>query len=223
MSDLSSFGVGSIWRKRVAPHAFELRRVEALEGDRVRASTHATGTKDSFYTYEFEDLYAPLALNNAISIAGSGHRPEHIATGRYSLEQVREKIYTFYVDLFNWLKPREVISGLARGFDLWLAWAAIEANAPLVGAMPHPDQARGWLEDDQREWEAIVKQYAEVHVISDRYWQKEGDNAMYARNRWMIDRGDVLTSFWQGTKGGTAHANDYAVLIGKTRLVINAI
>lgn len=219
---LNDFKIGSIWRKRVAPATFELRRIEETNGRKIVTSSHV-GLKD-FYDYEFVDLFAPLVDDaSSISFAGSGHRPEHIVTGKRSVEEIRGKIYDFYVDLFNWLRPREVISGLARGFDLWLAWAAIEANTPLIGAVPHPDQCRGWPEDDVKEWETITKHHAEVHVVSPTYWQRDGDNALYARNRWMVDRCTHLTSFWQGTRGGTAWTNDYAIKCDKPRLVINSI
>ena len=220
---LSQFGVGSIWRKRVAPAHFELRRVLMIAEHRVYTSSHINVDK-IFFDYEFCDLYAPLGVDpSQISLAGSGHRPEHIARGKLTIEEVREKIFGFYVDLLRWLRPKEVISGLARGFDLWLAWAAIESDTPLIGACPFPQQARQWSEDDQLEWKAVMDAATEVHTVSPTFWEKDGDNALHARNRWMVDRGTHLTSFWQGTRGGTAHANDYAVLVGRPRLVINTL
>jgi len=224
MSDLESFGAGSVWRKRVAPAAFELRRIKGIYDRRVYTTTHLHEDVDSFYDYEFEDLYAPLVADgHSISIAGSGHRPEHIVTGKYTVEEIRSKIFTFYVDLLRWLHPKEVISGLARGFDLWLAWAAIETDTKLIGAIPHPEQAYGWSEDDQKEWTTVRDACAETHVISPTYWQRDGDNAMFTRDRWMVDRCTHLTSFWQGTRGGTAYTNDYAIKCGKPRLVIASI
>lgn len=223
IAELQQFGIGSIWRKRVAPAHFELRKVLAIENHRVATSSHINGDK-SFFDYEFCEFYAPLTNDpGSISLAGSGHRPEHIARGKLTIEEVREKIFGFYVDLLRWLGPREVISGLARGFDMWLAWAAIGADVPLVGACPYPTQARQWDEDDQQEWKAIVDAASEIHMVSPTFWEKNSDNALYARNRWMVDRGTHLTSFWQGTRGGTAHANDYTVLVGKPRLVINTL
>lgn len=222
ISEFASFGVGSIWRKRVAPLTFELRRIEETRTHRVITSSHV-GDRE-FYDYEFLDLYAPLARDeHSIILAGSGHRPEHIATGRYTVDEVRDKIYDFYVDLLRWVRVREVVSGLARGFDLWLAWAALESDTRLVGAIPHPEQTRGWPEESKDEWRTIVKNCAEVETISPAYWEKDGDNALYARNRWMVDRCTHLTSFWQGTRGGTAWTNDYAVACGKPRLVINGV
>lgn len=221
--ELQQFGIHSIWRKRVAPLVFELRRVEGIQGHRVITSSHINGDRE-FYDYEFADLYSPLWIDESeIILAGSGHRPEHIATGRHTLEEVRGKIFDFYVDLLKWLRCREVISGLARGFDLWLAWAALETDTRLVGAIPHPEQTRGWPIESQDEWISVVESCAEVHTISPTYWAKEGDNALYARNRWMVDRCTHLTSFWQGTRGGTAWTNDYAVASEKPRLMISGI
>jgi uncharacterized phage-like protein YoqJ len=222
---LRHFGVDSIWRKRVAPAHFELRRVLSIADHKVHTSSHINGDK-TFFDYEFCDLYAPLGAEpSAISLAGSGHRPEDIARGARTLEEVRSQIYAFYVDLLRWLRPREVISGLARGFDLWLAWAAIETDTKLIGAAPYPSQANGpdWNAEEVAEWRALTAACAEMHMVSLRYWEKDGDNALHARNRWMVDRGTHLTSFWQGTRGGTANANDYAVKTGKPRLVINTL
>lgn len=217
------FALNSIWRKRVAPRTFELRRIEAVDDHKVVTSSH-TGIERTFHNYEFNEIFAPLVADgSSIILAGSGHRPEHIALGAQTLSEVRTKIFDFYVDLFTWLRPREVISGLARGFDLWLAWAALESDTRLIGACPYPQQVQGWPEEEAGEWEAIQRFCAEVHTVSPSYWAREGDNALYARNRWMIDRCTHLTSFWQGTRGGTAWTNDYAIARGKPRLVINAL
>lgn len=221
--DLQKYGVGSIWQKRGAPAHFELRRIVAIEQYRIHTESHINGDRE-FYDYEFLDLYAPLGLEpSQIVLAGSGHRPEHINRGNRTLDEVRSQIYRFYVDLLKWLKPRWVISGLARGFDMWLGWAAIEADVKLVGAVPHSGQTHGWSAEDQLEWRGLLDACAETHVLSPAYWEKDGDNALYARNRWMVDRCTHLTSFWQGTRGGTAHANDYAVLTKKSRLMINTL
>lgn len=227
LPELSQFGVGSIWSKRVAPACFELRKIVGITKNSIISESHADEGR-THYDYVFCDLYAPLTNDpSTISLAGSGHRPEHISLGFKAswvgLPEVRLKLFNFYVDLLRWLRPKEVISGLARGFDLWFAWAAVESDTKLIGACPFPQQARQWEEDDQKEWKAIVDYHAEVHVVSPTFWEKDGDNALYARNRWMVDRCTHLTSFWQGTRGGTAWTNDYAVKIGKPRLVINTL
>ena len=221
--ELQQFGVGSIWRKRVAPAHFELRRITAIEQYRIHTESHINGPRE-FYDYEFVDLYAPLTNDpGSLVLAGSGHRPEHIARGNRTLEEVRDQIFGFYVDLLRWLRPREIVTGLARGFDMWFGWAGVQAGVPVVGAKPYPEQVRGWAQEDAEEWSALADACAEVYTVSSHFWEKEGDNALHARNRWMIDRATHLTSFWQGTRGGTAHANDYAVLAGKPRLVINTL
>jgi hypothetical protein len=221
--ELQEFGVGSIWRKRVAPAAFELRRIESINSGKVISSSHRDDGR-THYDYEFADLFAPLAHDSSsISLAGSGHRPEHIARGNRTLEEVRYQIFGFYVDLLRWLRPKEIIMGMARGFDMWFGWAGVETETKLVAAIPYPLQPKGWSEDEFQEWTDLRRCASVELMISDRYWEKEGDNALYARNRWMIDRGTHLTSFWQGTRGGTAYTNDYAVSVGKTRLVINTL
>lgn len=222
LNDAADFKIGSVWRKRVAPATFELRRIEEISGRRIITSSHV-GPRD-FYDYEFVDLFAPLVSDaSSISFAGSGHRPEHIVTGKRSVEEIRDKIFDFYVDLLRWLQPKEVISGLARGFDLWLAWAALETEVKLIGAAPYRDHHSAWEQQDQGEFNSIWLLCDEQHVVSPTYWQRDGDNALYARNRWMVDRCTHLTSFWQGTRGGTAWTNDYAIKCDKPRLVISSI
>lgn len=227
--ELQQFGVGSIWQKRVAPAAFELRKILAVEKGRVHAESHVKDVKEFFYDYEFVDLFAPLTNDaGSLILAGSGHRPEDIATGFQApwvgIPEVRAKLFSFYKDLLSWLRPKEIISGLARGFDLWFAWAAVESEIPLIGAAPYRSQASGWDDSDAKEWEALTRFHCkELHFVSPSYWEKEGDNALYARNRWMVDRCTHLTTFFQGTRGGTAWTNDYAIKIGKPRLVINTL
>ena len=65
-------------------------------------------------------------------IAGTGHRPDKL--GGYSDDVLSKLIKLARTTLFD-LKPKKVISGMALGWDMALAYAALALTEPEVVAV----------------------------------------------------------------------------------------
>lgn len=140
-------------------------------------------------------------------VAGTGHRPDKLhLTKHYSLDN--------HLKLTAYLKAglpetgaTEVISGMAMGFDLALAHAAIQLMLPLTAAIPFAGHELRW--DD--EWRKICSDArcmaANVVIVSDgefETWKYQ------KRNEWMVDHCDKMLVMWDGSDGGTWNCLQYA-------------
>ena len=100
----------------------------------------------------------------------------------------------------------EIITGMARGWDLAIAKAAFDLGVPYCAAVPFPSQARLWKFHDQRDWELAMSRAARVVTLGrfalDKYFLQ--------CNEWMVDHSHELWSFWRGSPGGTSHCTLYA-------------
>lgn len=149
------------------------------------------------------------------SIVGTGHRPQHL--GGHS-DQLDLRLYHL---AHGWLAVqsdslgegvREVISGLALGWDTALALAALDLNIPLVAAIPCPDQPRFWKPQQIVTWKRIKDRASEVHIICPSY----AADCMQARNKFMVDRADTILALWNGKQSsGTYNCLRYAQFQGK--------
>jgi uncharacterized phage-like protein YoqJ len=141
-------------------------------------------------------------------IAGTGHRPNKLAA-HASLPKLHEFATTV---LASKLKPTRVISGMAVGWDIALAEAALGLGIPLVAAVPFKGQESRWPQDVQRRYSTLLGLAAEVVYVSEpgyEAWKYQ------KRNEWMTDQCHVLLALWNGSPGGTANCVRYAQKKGK--------
>lgn len=137
-------------------------------------------------------------------VAGTGHRA-HRLQGRDS--QVQGAIF----DLLNELKPTEVISGMADGFDMYLALAALELDIPLTAAVPF----MGHGSRVSQEVYDFIKSAAKQVVYTCEYEYK-GAWQYLLRDQWMVDNCDLLLACWDGVEGGgTYNTIKYAESVGR--------
>lgn len=139
-------------------------------------------------------------------LAGTGHRVFH-PSREYS---------TLLQTLFTELKPTQVISGMALGFDQWLAKEALRVDIPVLAAVPFEGQESVWPLYLQREYhlllDSIIDRGGTVHVVSDGGYSAA---KMHIRNHWMVDRADAVVAYYNGGPGGTKAAVAYANQQGK--------
>lgn len=142
-----------------------------------------------------------------ISIAATGHRPEKL--GGHNAETDQRTLETA-IDYLYYLKDKyeikELISGMALGWDTTVAIAAIQLKIPLICAIPFPQQPSKWPIESIAKWKAIKDQATEVHTISPRF----SPIAFQTRNTWMVDRAQILLMLWNGSSGGTGNCVLYA-------------
>jgi uncharacterized phage-like protein YoqJ len=81
-----------------------------------------------------------------------------------------------------------------------------------VAAVPFDGQERNWPCRVQQIYRQIIRQAAEVVIVSPGGFS---GRAMQARNEWMVDRCDYLAALWDGSSGGTANCIAYANTIGR--------
>lgn len=138
-----------------------------------------------------------------IIVSGTGHRPSKLV-GHETAIQLRTFDYLYE------LKPDEVISGMADGFDTYLALAALELDLPLTCAIPFRGH-RSKVSQDV--YDFIVAHAKRVVYVCDEPYK--GPWQFQTRNEWMVDSSTRLASCWDGTRGGTYNCIRYAVKVGR--------
>lgn len=142
-------------------------------------------------------------------VAGTGHRPDKL--GGYGYE-VRENLNSVAMDWLVENKVDKVISGGALGWDQALALAAWDLGIYLIMALPFEEFDSKWPPRTREFLKYINKNAQEVvYVCEPGYapWK------MQERNKWMVDRCDLVLALWDGTDGGTANCIKYANSINK--------
>lgn len=145
-----------------------------------------------------------------VIVAGTGHRPGKIGghqNERRNYELIKPKIINYLIKLHE-ARPVGtgdliVITGLAQGWDTWLAQAALEAPVPirLWGAIPFIGQERTWPSTAQERYYNILAE-CEDTVVCQGYQD---------RNEWMTNNCTILLACWNGEKsGGTYNCIQYA-------------
>jgi uncharacterized phage-like protein YoqJ len=140
-------------------------------------------------------------------IAGTGHRPYKLGGFAKSGWDLLVEFATLQLQR---LRPNEVISGMALGWDQALATAAIKINTPLIAAVPCEGHESRWDEESQRYYHTLLGKARKVVVVSPGAYVAK---MMMVRNKWMVDAlqsEDLLLALWDGSAGGTARTIVYA-------------
>ena len=116
----------------------------------------------------------------------------------------------------------DYISGVAMGFDTWVAEDVIEIKKhnpaiKLECAIPCPGQDAKWSLGDKTRRKKILRHSDSQPVICEHY----SSDCFHIRNRYMVDKSDVVVCCFDGQKGGTAYTVDYALKHGKIVIQIN--
>lgn len=141
-------------------------------------------------------------------VAGTGHRLHRFGN------MMPATVFSAALNYLEQTKPDKVISGMALGFDMYLAEAAILRGIPLIAAVPWVGHGTTWLELDRKIYLDLLEKAEEIAITSDI--EHYSVSVFSIRNRWMVDRADRLVSFWDGEPdGGTYDAITYATKLGK--------
>lgn len=106
----------------------------------------------------------------------------------------------------------EIITGMARGWDLKIAKAAMDAGLPYVAALPFPSQPNHWPKADQEDWAWCIQGASRVHVQS----RLALNSAYIGRDRWIVDHCDELWALDSGRRSGTHTTVLYAQEVRRT-------
>ena len=143
-------------------------------------------------------------------LAGTGHRPTKLGNEWDGVGHCSDWCRHCIQKAFERVKPEEVISGMALGFDTLFAEEALRAGIPLTAAVPFTGQENKWPETSQQRYRAICSQAEVVVVCSGGY----SPDKMQVRNQWMVDRCSILLACWDGSRGGTCNCVEYALKQG---------
>ena len=168
----------------------------------------------------------PSPLPPGTVLAGTGHRPEKLtlvdAHGvlRTAYEPaVTARVVALATAVLTRWQPSVVISGMALGWDLALAEAAVACGIPLQAFVPCESQPSRWAPAAQRHYATLLTQATEVRIVAPgpyAAWK------MTARNQAMVDAvgpTGVGATRWDGSRGGTADCVARAVAARRMMLV----
>jgi uncharacterized phage-like protein YoqJ len=176
-------------------------------------------------------------MDAAVKIAITGHRPDKLG-GYDANNPLRVHLRNRFKDVllslvaealtFRGTKPQdvEVYVGGALGFDIDAARVCAETVVPFVVAVPFPSQWKRWKPSDQAVYRNMLTYAKRVEYVSKVDPPKSDGvdsgaiNMMYARNRYMVDRCDIVVAAWDGSRGGTGHCVEYARQKGKEIIVL---
>lgn len=149
-----------------------------------------------------------------MTCAFSGHRPEKLPWGSNELDprctalkiQMEKEILALQARGIDWF-----LCGMARGTDLMFAQLVVELKKTrpltLEAVLPCRAQERQWDPKEQLRFRWLLDRCDEITCLEDAYSQ----GCMLRRNRYMVDRADVLLTVFDGNgKSGTGSTVAYA-------------
>ena len=97
-------------------------------------------------------------------------------------------------------------NGMAMGFDLLAAELVLELKkkypqVKLVACVPCYGQEKSFSDADKKRYVHILKKADECVVLSPHYF----NGCMQQRNRYMVERADVLIAYCHKEEGGAAY------------------
>lgn len=137
-------------------------------------------------------------------LAGTGHRPDKL--GGYGPE-ASVKVARLAVRVLEHYEPTIVISGMAQGWDMALAQAAVSLKIPYHAYVPFEGHHLVWPSATKAYYHALLARAAVTRICSAGDYSPK---AMQVRNQCMVDKCDLLVALWNGSPGGTANCLSYA-------------
>ncbi len=142
-------------------------------------------------------------------LAGTGHRPQKL--GGYD-PHTNKKVLEFAETVLRHYQPSTLLSGMAQGWDMALAQAAINLNIPFHAYVPFNGQELVWPSATRLYYKALLTHAQHVIVCSPGGYTKA---AMQIRNQRLVDDCELLVALWNGSPGGTANCIAYATFRDK--------
>lgn len=148
-------------------------------------------------------------------LSATGHRPNKL--GGYDTETKDGLVSFAELVIMEW-QPEKIISGVALGWDMAIATAAINCGIDLVCAVPFRDQWKRWTSDDIKAYQEILKKADQIVYVDELEGYECSEvsigkyhiEKMQLRNKWMVDNSDGILALWNATPGGTKNCVDYA-------------
>lgn len=158
----------------------------------------------------------------------TGHRPKGFPWDYADKKCMKHKSYLV-------LLREKVVELISEGYSRFISGGALGADSDFAEividlrecaypditleiAVPCPNQALKWCEEDKRRYKKICKAADSVNVISKKYT----NFCMQKRNEYMVDHSDFVIVVWNGEKqGGTYRTFQYTQRKKKPFMVID--
>lgn len=145
----------------------------------------------------------------------TGHRPVKLGLP-YDLEQLlndsNNKIFnslmTCIVKYLHDINPGKVITGMALGFDQYVAYACRALSIPYSAYLPFIGQESKWPAASQQIYRNLLEDASEIKIISPGGY---ASYKMQVRNEAIVDDSDQMLACFNGSLGGTANCVKYAI------------
>lgn len=134
-------------------------------------------------------------------VAGTGHRPKYCPCKYKENHPWLTKLKHKLIEQIKKDKPELIISGMAIGWDTWLAKAALYMGVPLHAYVPFPESGSRWPKKSQKIFNDILDAADEIRYISNEY----SPEVFFVRDQAMIDNCDRVWALWNPDmkQGGT--------------------
>jgi len=146
-------------------------------------------------------------------IAGTGHRPKYCPC-KYNdnhpwLKDLKNRLYCDLDVGYNSGQISHIITGMAVGFDTWLAEVAIELEIPIHCYIPFKGQESAWPTSTKEKYNQIIGKAEKIVVLHDQY----KPSAFTERDRAMVDNCDMVFALLNplAEEGGTFYTVKYAM------------
>lgn len=107
----------------------------------------------------------------------------------------------FVRKLLGDMDPDHMITGMALGWDQYIAGACVSLGIPFTAAVPFIGQESRWSEEQKSYYRFLLDHAKEVVVVSKGGYSPK---KMMIRNLWIVDNSSELLTLWDGDKlGGT--------------------
>lgn len=150
-------------------------------------------------------------------VSVTGHRPDKLGSYKIPNPIFNRICWAAQKHLLK-LNPEVVYTGVALGFDTWIAEICIKNNIPFIAAVPFKGQEKMWPKMAQEQYHYLLSKAKEVVIVSEGEYSAK---KMQIRNCFMVDRANVVLACFDGTSGGTKNCVDYAKNLNKEIIIIN--
>ena len=155
----------------------------------------------------------------------TGHRPKGLPWGyNENLQSCKKFKHELCEYLENLIKGgfNHFIFGLALGIDMLFAEIIIKLkekydNIILEGAIPCENQSIKWSQKEKDRYKSIVSNCDIIRYISKNYTS----TCMQERNKYIVDKCDMLLAIWNGKPSGTRNTIHMAQSKGCHIKIIN--
>lgn len=155
----------------------------------------------------------------------SGHRPSKLPWGHDETDpralRLKDELDAHIEGLYI-AGCRNFICGMAMGCDMYFAEAVLKlreahSDVTLEAAVPCTEQSERWTGSYRARYDALLSECDEVTFLQHSYTR----DCMNRRNRYMVDRSDVLLTCYDGQPGGTMNTILYAERRGLKVIIVN--